>query len=89
MCVLPNDGLTNRFSVFKCVYHILHTNPILVDLNPSAGFSGSAPIAIGGGSVSDLFSERDRASAMAIYTMGPLLGALHLQSVVMWTKQIF
>ena len=39
-----------------------------------AGFSGSAPIAIGGGSVSDLFSERDRASAMALYCLGPLLG---------------
>ncbi|KAF8815165.1 MFS general substrate transporter [Phlegmacium glaucopus] len=39
-----------------------------------AGFSGSAPIAIGGGSVSDLFAEKDRASAMALYTVGPLFG---------------
>ncbi|KAF9051365.1 multidrug resistance protein 4 [Panaeolus papilionaceus] len=39
-----------------------------------SGWSGSAPIAIGGGSVSDLFSERDRASAMAIFSLGPLLG---------------
>lgn len=39
-----------------------------------AGLSGSAPIACGGGSVGDLFSERDRASAMSIYTLGPLLG---------------
>ncbi|THU82299.1 multidrug resistance protein 4 [Dendrothele bispora CBS 962.96] len=39
-----------------------------------AGFSGSAPIAIGGGSVSDLFSAKDRASAMAIYSLGPLIG---------------
>ncbi|KAF4618567.1 hypothetical protein D9613_010177 [Agrocybe pediades] len=39
-----------------------------------AGFSGSAPIAIGGGSVSDLFAPRDRASAMALYSLGPLLG---------------
>ncbi|KAF8966560.1 multidrug resistance protein 4 [Flammula alnicola] len=38
------------------------------------GFSGSAPIAIGAGSVSDLFSERERASAMALYSIGPLLG---------------
>ena len=40
----------------------------------SAGFAGSAPIACGGGTISDLFSERQRASAMAIYTIGPLLG---------------
>ena len=39
-----------------------------------AGLSGSAPIAIGGGSVSDLFSERDRASAMAMFSLGPLVG---------------
>ncbi|KAJ7639390.1 major facilitator superfamily domain-containing protein [Roridomyces roridus] len=39
-----------------------------------AGFSGSAPIAIGGGVVSDLFSERDRAAAMAIFSLGPLIG---------------
>jgi len=39
-----------------------------------AGLSGSAPIAIGGGAVSDLFSERDRASAMAMFSLGPLVG---------------
>lgn len=39
-----------------------------------AGFVGSAPVACGGGVVSDLFSERDRASAMAFYYIGPLIG---------------
>ncbi|KAJ6486473.1 major facilitator superfamily domain-containing protein [Mycena vitilis] len=39
-----------------------------------SGASGSAPIACGGGVVSDLFSERDRAAAMAIYSLGPLIG---------------
>ncbi|RDB30839.1 hypothetical protein Hypma_005829 [Hypsizygus marmoreus] len=39
-----------------------------------SGFSGSAPIACGGGSVGDLFAERDRASAMALYSLGPLIG---------------
>ncbi|KAJ7637213.1 multidrug resistance protein 4 [Mycena rosella] len=38
------------------------------------GFTGSAPIACGGGVISDLFSERDRAAAMAIYSLGPLIG---------------
>ncbi|KAF7794558.1 hypothetical protein EIP86_005693 [Pleurotus ostreatoroseus] len=40
----------------------------------TSGFFGSAPIACGGGSVSDLFSEKDRASAMAVYSLGPLIG---------------
>ncbi|KAG6916738.1 hypothetical protein DXG01_005558 [Tephrocybe rancida] len=39
-----------------------------------SGFSGSAPVACGGGSMGDLFSEHDRASAMAIYSLGPLIG---------------
>ncbi|EIW82421.1 multidrug resistance protein 4 [Coniophora puteana RWD-64-598 SS2] len=39
-----------------------------------SGFAGSAPIACGGGVISDLFSEKDRASAMAIYSLGPLIG---------------
>ncbi|KAG1850213.1 major facilitator superfamily domain-containing protein [Suillus subalutaceus] len=39
-----------------------------------AGFVGSAPVTCGGGVVSDLFSERDRASAMALYFIGPLIG---------------
>ncbi|KAG2008230.1 multidrug transporter [Coprinopsis cinerea AmutBmut pab1-1] len=39
-----------------------------------SGISGSAPIACGGGSVGDLFSEKDRASAMAMFSLGPLIG---------------
>ncbi|KAG6336351.1 hypothetical protein ID866_2746 [Astraeus odoratus] len=39
-----------------------------------AGFAGSTPLAIGGGVISDLFAERDRASAMAFYSMGPAVG---------------
>ncbi|KAL5519934.1 hypothetical protein ACEPAG_1594 [Sanghuangporus baumii] len=39
-----------------------------------AGLGGSAPVSIGAGVIGDLFSERDRATAMAIYTLGPLLG---------------
>ncbi|KAJ7666150.1 multidrug resistance protein 4 [Mycena polygramma] len=37
------------------------------------GFSGSAPVACGGAVISDLFSERERASAMAVYSLGPLV----------------
>ncbi|KAF8629027.1 hypothetical protein AX15_003601 [Amanita polypyramis BW_CC] len=38
-----------------------------------SGFTGGVPVAIGGGTVGDLFSERERASAMAIYTLMPLI----------------
>lgn len=40
----------------------------------AAGFAGGTPLAIGGGVIADLYAERDRASAMALYTMGPLMG---------------
>ncbi|KAF8558851.1 MFS general substrate transporter [Imleria badia] len=39
-----------------------------------SGLAGSAPIACGGGVISDLFAEKDRASAMALYCLGPLIG---------------
>ncbi|KAF9023683.1 MFS general substrate transporter [Hymenopellis radicata] len=39
-----------------------------------SGFAGSAPIACGGGTIGDLFSEKERASAMALYSLGPLVG---------------
>ncbi|KAG6831201.1 hypothetical protein H0H87_005917 [Tephrocybe sp. NHM501043] len=50
------------------------TTGALIGFRFLAGFSGSAPIACGGGSIGDLFSERDRASAMAVYSLGPLIG---------------
>lgn len=37
-----------------------------------AGLAGGAPVSIGGGSVADLFPERERAAALSLYTMGPL-----------------
>ncbi|KAG0706897.1 major facilitator superfamily domain-containing protein [Suillus ampliporus] len=39
-----------------------------------AGFTGGAPIACSGGVIGDLFSERDRASAMALLSLGPVIG---------------
>ncbi|KAL1666551.1 major facilitator superfamily domain-containing protein [Schizophyllum commune] len=50
------------------------TTSALIALRFFSGLSGSAPIAIGGGSIGDLFNEKERGSAMALYTLGPLLG---------------
>lgn len=52
-----------------------HTQTLIVR---KAGLAGSTPIACGGGSISDLFAERDRAGAMAVFTLGPLLGSAHV-----------
>jgi MFS family permease len=39
-----------------------------------AGLGGSAPLAIGGGVISDLFDAEHRGQAIAIYSLAPLLG---------------
>ena len=39
-----------------------------------AGLGGSAPLAIGGGVLGDLFHPEERGKAMGLYAMGPLLG---------------
>jgi len=49
------------------------TTGALIGFRFLSGFSASASIAVGGGSVGDLFSERDRAPAMAVWSLGPLL----------------
>ncbi|KAJ7260114.1 multidrug resistance protein 4 [Mycena rebaudengoi] len=38
------------------------------------GIAVSPPLACGGGCISDLFEERDRAAAMSLFIFGPLLG---------------
>lgn len=75
MRLLSNRRLPDRFPDTLCVYALLPKFcGLWADSVPIAGFAGSAPIACGGGTVSDLFSEKERASAMAIYSLGPLLG---------------
>ncbi|KAK1139157.1 hypothetical protein N8T08_001213 [Aspergillus melleus] len=39
-----------------------------------AGIGGSAPLAIGGGAISDMWSAEERGKAMGLYTLGPILG---------------
>ncbi|KAI0758291.1 major facilitator superfamily domain-containing protein [Irpex lacteus] len=62
------------FLVFNLVCAYAPNTGVLLGMRLICGFVGSAPIACGGGTISDLFSERDRASAMAIYSLGPLIG---------------
>ncbi|KZV69849.1 multidrug resistance protein 4 [Peniophora sp. CONT] len=46
----------------------------LVGLRFLCGWVGAAPLAVGGGIIGDLFSEKDRAPGMALYSLGPLIG---------------
>ncbi|KAJ7666151.1 multidrug resistance protein 4 [Mycena polygramma] len=46
----------------------------LIGFRLLSGVVGSVPASCAGGSIGDLFSERDRASAMSIHTFGVVLG---------------
>lgn len=39
-----------------------------------AGFGGAAPQTLGGGVVGDLWSPEERAMAMSVYSLAPLVG---------------
>lgn len=43
-----------------------------------AGCAASGPMSIGGGTVADLFVQEERGKAMALFTVGPLLGPVGL-----------
>ncbi|KAF7325718.1 hypothetical protein MKEN_00422100 [Mycena kentingensis (nom. inval.)] len=64
--------------LFSVLFHLgcafAPTTAALLAFRFLAGLSGSAPVSCGGAVVSDLFDERERASAMALYSLGPLLG---------------
>ncbi|KAJ7284448.1 major facilitator superfamily domain-containing protein [Mycena rebaudengoi] len=67
--------ISNIFSAafnFGCAFS--PSTGSLLAFRALAGISGSTPVAIGDGSVADMFAPKDRAAAMAFYTMGPLIG---------------
>lgn len=67
--VIPNMHTNTNlrlFIAFNLGCAFAPTTSALIGLRFLAGAAGAAPIAIGSGTVSDLFAERDRASAMAL-----------------------
>ena len=78
--IRPEYTRVDCFSVFWCVGGGLWAimgflgSRGLYTLSLLAGLGGCTPVSIGGGIVSDVFSDRERGTAMAVYTMGPLLG---------------
>jgi len=41
----------------------------------TGGCVAAAPLAVGGGVINDLFANREKAVAMALFVVGPLVGA--------------
>lgn len=62
------------FLAFTIACAVAQSSAQLTAFRFLAGLGGSAPLAIGGGSLSDLFTPDNRGQAMAVYSLCPLLG---------------
>jgi MFS family permease len=59
--------------VWNMACGFVHSKNELIVFRFLAGLGGSAPLAIGGGVISDLFNAEHRGQAIAIYSLAPLL----------------
>lgn len=67
--------LSNLFFIIFTVACAVAQNRIQLSIfRFFAGFGGSAPMSIGGGTVSDLMKPEERGTAMSVYSLAPLLG---------------
>ncbi|CAN8102830.1 unnamed protein product [Discula destructiva] len=62
------------FLIFNLACGFSRSSGQLIAFRILAGFGGSAPLGIGGGLLSDLFTAEDRGRAMSVYSLAPLLG---------------
>lgn len=62
------------FLVFNIACGFASSKEQLMAFRFLAGLGGSAPLAIGGGVLGDIFKPEERGKAMGLYAMGPLLG---------------
>lgn len=62
------------FLVFNMACGFATSSPQMLAFRLLAGIGGSAPLAVGGGVLGDLFTPEQRGKAMSVYSIGPLLG---------------
>lgn len=62
------------YTVFTLACGFSRTSAQLIVFRFLAGFGGSASLAIGGGVLSDLFTNEERGKAMSLYNLAPSLG---------------
>ncbi|KAF8858583.1 fluconazole resistance protein [Acephala macrosclerotiorum] len=62
------------FVVFTAACALSPTLNALIVFRFIAGYAGSAPLTLGGGSIADMVAQDRRGVAMTIFAMGPLLG---------------
>lgn len=62
------------FLIFNTLCGFAQSKQQLMAFRFLAGLGGSAPLALGGGVLGDIFKPEERGKAMGIYALGPLLG---------------
>lgn len=62
------------YLIFNLACGFAQTSGQLIAFRFLSGLGGSAPLAIGGGVLSDLFTAEQRGKAISIYSLAPLLG---------------
>jgi len=70
--VLQTSNLLYLFFNLGC--GLAQTKGQMIAFRFLAGLGGSAPLALGGGVLSDLFTAEERGRAISIYSLAPLLG---------------
>lgn len=70
--ILQTANLLYLFFNLGC--GLAQTKGQLIAFRFLSGLGGSAPLAIGGGVLSDLFTAEQRGKAISIYSLAPLLG---------------
>ncbi|KIJ55217.1 hypothetical protein M422DRAFT_57770 [Sphaerobolus stellatus SS14] len=69
------------FLVFSLACAFAPDTASLIIFRFLAGLGGGAPASIGGACIGDLFAPSERANAMSIYTLGPLLGGFISETI--------
>ncbi|KAL9052055.1 MAG: hypothetical protein Q9162_005626 [Coniocarpon cinnabarinum] len=62
------------FVIFSIACAVATSLNMLIGFRFLAGIAGSTVIAIGGGTVADLFVQEERGKAMSLWSLGPLIG---------------
>jgi multidrug resistance protein len=84
LVLAPLSEVYGRWVCYACcnVFYTVFTVACAVSTNMSmlivfrflAGCMGSAPLAVGGGTIADLFPVSQRGKALSLYTLGPVCG---------------
>lgn len=68
------NGSNLVFLLFNVGCGLARTSTQMIVLRFFLGLAGCAPMAIGSGTIADLFEPEERGQAMAMYTLSPVLG---------------